>query len=279
LTGRKIEVNDDDLAAPKRLEEENVKIRNEKENNERMVKDVEDSVREFSRSLEDSLKDGAEDSTSEHERRRWEDGLGVEDEVKDFIFDLQRSSRAARVRTEDRRSTRETREPARFESSPASSRKESPAPAPATAPSPSAPGGTYSQYKTPEDRAAYIKQQAEQRMAERLAALGIKAPTKPGETTQQRLEREKAERAAKLKQAEEEDARREAERQARLNEEQGIPPPAPAPAPAEPQAAKKPPPPPSRKAAKSDASDRKAQEEQRVLEEQKAQIIATSELE
>lgn len=279
LTGKKIEVNDDDFAAPKRLEEENVKIRNEKENNERMVKDVEDSVREFARGLEDNIKDGGEDSTSEHERRRWEDGLGVEDEVKDFIFDMQRSSRAAKVRTDDRRSTREApREAARRDSPATSSRTESPA---QKASPVAAPGGTYSQYKTPEDRAAYIKQQAEQRMAERLAALGIKAPSKPGETTQQRLEREKAERAAKLRQAEEEDAKREAERQARINEEQGIPPPAPAaaPAPVEPQSAKKPPPPPSRKAARSDASERKAQEEQRVLQEQKAQIIATADLE
>lgn len=276
LTGRKVESSNDDLDAPKRLEEENLKIRNEKENNERMVKDVEDSVRDFSRGLEDSLKDGAEDSSSEHEKRRWEDGLGVEDEVKDFIFDLQRSSRAARVRTEDRsRSTRDAPRsdpPSRYDSPAAPSPVETPAARSTAAP---ASGGTYSQYKTPEDRAAYIKQQAEQRMAERLAALGIKAPTKSGETTQQRLEREKNERAAKLRQAEEEDAKREAERQARINEEQGIPPPPPASS----TGAKKPPPPPSRKAAKSDASERRAEEEQRVLQEQKAQIIATADLE
>lgn len=276
LTGKKIEVHDDDLAAPKRLEDENLKIRHEKENNERMVKDVEDSVQEFARGLEDNIKDGAQDSTSEHEKRRWEDGLGVEDEVKDFIFDLQRSSRASKVRNDDRRSTLDTpRETSRYESPAASSRTESPV---QKASPISTPGGTYSQYKTPEERAAYIKQQAEQRMAERLAALGIRAPTKQGETPQQRLEREKSERATKLRQAEEEDAKREAERQARINEEQGITAP-PQPEPAAPQSAKKPPPPPSRKAAKSDASDRKAQEEQRVLEEQKAQILATADLE
>jgi hypothetical protein len=275
LAGRKIESSNEDFDAPKRLEEENIKIRNEKENNERMVKDVEESVRDFSQGLEDSLKDGTADSSSEHEKRRWEDGLGVEDEVKDFIFDLQRSSRSARVRTEDR--SRSTRDAQRSEPS---ARYESPAaPSPVEASSArstpaAASGGTYSQYKTPEDRAAYIKQQAEQRMAERLAALGIKAPTKSGETTQQRLEREKNERAAKVRQAEEEDAKRETERQARINEEQGIPPPAPTSS-----VTKKPPPPPSRKVAKSDASERKAEEEQRVLQEQKAQIIATSELE
>ncbi|XMA09496.1 hypothetical protein WAI453_002287 [Rhynchosporium graminicola] len=278
LTGRKIESSNDDFEAPKRLEEENIKIKNEKENNERMVKDVEESVRDFSQGLEDGLKEGVEDSTSEHEKRRWEDGLGVEDEVKDFIFDLQRSSKSARVRPDDR-SSRTTRDSSRPESSSRYDSSSSPVqakPTPAAAPAPSS-SITYSQYKTPEDRAAYIKQQAEQRMAERLAALGIKAPSKPGESSAQRMEREKGERAAKLRKAEEEDAKRESERQARINEEQGSP--APAPAPAPPVVTKKPPPPPSRKAAKSDASERKAEDEQRVLEEQKAQIIATQELE
>ncbi|KAG9244952.1 hypothetical protein BJ878DRAFT_41972 [Calycina marina] len=270
LSGKKIETGNDDLDAPKRLEAENLKIRNEKEGNERMVKDVEESVRDFARGLEDNLKDGAESSGSEHERRRWEDGLGVEDEVKDFIFDLQRLSRSAKIRTEDKASSRSIpHETSRYQTPAASALAEPVAPAEAAP----AAGGAYSQHKNPQDRAAYIKQQAEARMAERLAALGIKAPTKSGETAQQRQEREQNEKAAKLRQAEEEDAKREAERQARINEEQGIPPPAPA------VESKKPPPPPSRKAAKSDASDRKAFEEQRVLEEQKVQVIATADLE
>ena len=282
LTGKKVASGSEDFDAPKRLEEENIKIRNERENNERMVKDVEDSVRDFSQGLEDSLKEGADNSTDEHEKRRWEDALGVEDEVKDFIFELQRSSRSAKVRTDGRsRSTRDTSRsdpPSRYESpaAPAPTPASAPASRPSSTPVPAA-GGNYSSYKTPEDRAAYIKQQAEQRMAERLAALGIRAPSKSGENTQQRLEREKNERAAKVRQAEEEDNKREAERQARLNEEQGIPAPA---APVEPKTTpKKPPPPPSRKAAKSDASERRMGEEQRVLEEQKAQLIATQNLE
>jgi hypothetical protein len=102
LTGRPSAGGADDIsAASRRLEAENLRIRTEKENNERMIKDVEDSVRDFARGLEDSLKEGSDSSTTEHERRRWEDGLGVEDEVKDFIFDLQRSSRAARLRSEE----------------------------------------------------------------------------------------------------------------------------------------------------------------------------------
>lgn len=251
LTGKKVDLPEDDEDAAKRMEEESIRVRTEKENNERMVRDVEVSVSEFASGLENSLKDGAKDSTTEHERRRWEDALGVEDEVRDFIFDLQRSSRAARLRAQEKRNA-QTAAPAESSRSPPepSSRYESPPPRSTASPSVGAGASSYSAYKTPEERAAFIRQQAEQRMAERLAALGIKAPSRPGETAAERAERERREREAKVRQAEEEDARREAERQARLAEEQGGPPP-PAPKP-ESNAAKKPPPPPSRKPAKQD---------------------------
>ena len=285
LTGKHVDVGEDDNDAPKRLEEENLKIRNEKENNERMVRDVEDSVRDFARGIEDTLKEGAQTSANEHEKRRWEDALGVEDEVRDFIFDLQRSSRAARVRAQDRQGGRSsTAEPVKAEAPPV--RVESPSvtsrtATPTNSHSPAPAGGSYSSYKTPEERAAYIKQQAEQRMAERLAKLGIKAPSKPGETAAQRMERERAERAAKLRQAEEEDAKREAERQARIADEQGVPPPAPK------AEGKKPPPPPSRhrkgddtvkKADEEEAAAKKAEEE-RLTREREEQERATQELE
>ena len=102
LTGKPSTISGDDLSTTsKGLEEANFKIRAEKENNERMIKDVEDSVREFSLGLDANLRDGEGSTATEHERRRWEDGLGVEDQVRDFIFDLQRSSRVAKVRKEE----------------------------------------------------------------------------------------------------------------------------------------------------------------------------------
>lgn len=103
LTGKQVSTaNDEDASgAAKRLEEENARVKTERENNERMVKDVEESVTEYSKGLEMSLREGQEDTTTEHERRRWEEGLGVEDEIKDFIFELQRSSRSAKVRREE----------------------------------------------------------------------------------------------------------------------------------------------------------------------------------
>jgi hypothetical protein len=101
LAGRPVPVSDDEGAAARRLEEESAKVQAERQRNEAMTQDVEDSVKDFSRSLEDSLKDETDNSTREHERRRWEDALGVEDTIRDFIYDLQRSRKTAKVRKEE----------------------------------------------------------------------------------------------------------------------------------------------------------------------------------
>lgn len=215
LSGKAAPADTNDAgAATKRLEEEKSKVASERESNERMVKDVEEGITTFSKGVEDSLKEGGESAADEHDKRRWQEGLGVEDEVREFIYDLQRSSRSSRVRRED------TSRPATTSSS--SARLGSPAPR-TSAPQSS---GSYSAYKTAEDRAAFIKQQAEQRMAERLAALGISRPPKAGggETPQQRQEREQKEREDRKRQAEAEDAAREQDRQRRLAGEQISPP-------------------------------------------------------
>lgn len=126
--------------------------------------------------------------------------------------------------------------------------------------------GTYASYRTAEDRAAFIKQQAEQRMAERLAALGLKPLTKSGESTQQRQEREARERQERVRQAEAEDDKREDERQRRLADEQLTPPTVVN------TPAKKPPPPPSRKHRADSASQRA--EAKRKADEAAAQLEA-----
>ncbi|KAF2480793.1 hypothetical protein BDY17DRAFT_200284 [Neohortaea acidophila] len=294
LSGKKVEDADDGTAAAQRLETESSRVAREREDNEKMVKDVEESVTEYSRSLEQGLKEGGESAQNEHEKRRWEEGLGVEDEVKDFIFDLQRSSRSARIRNEEKV---QPPQPASVEvtsgASTPISRTDSPASSRAVAPSttPQTSGSSYSSYKTAEERAAFIKQQAEQRMAERLAALGIKAPAKAGETAGQRAERERKEREDKLKQAEEEDARREKERQARLQGEGIEPPPAAAGIASPPPGKAKPPPPAPRKGrsesvtseqSQVDAEKKRAEtqiKEQALREQQEAMANETKEME
>ena len=133
-------------------------------------------------------------------------------------------------------------------------------PADKTRPAAAAPTASYSSYKTAEDRAAYIKQQAEQRMAERLAKLGLKPPAKTSETTQQRLDRETREREDRVRQSEAEDANREQERQQRLADEQ-------TPVPTSSKVgSKKPPPPPSRKS-RADSATQRADAKRKADEE------------
>ena len=97
LTGRPDnKVGSDEFpAASRKQAEEESRIRNDKENNERMIREVEESVHNFSNNIEESLKGQGIAAAAEHEKRRWEDGLGVESEVQEFIFDLQRTSRPA----------------------------------------------------------------------------------------------------------------------------------------------------------------------------------------
>lgn len=136
------------------------------------------------------------------------------------------------------------------------------APVKTSGPAAAPPTASYSAYKTAEDRATYIKQQAEQRMAERLAKLGLKPPTKTGETTQQRIERETREREERVRQSEAEDAKREQERQQRLADEQTTPPVS------SKSSSKKPPPPPTRKSRADSAAlraDAKRQADENAL--------------
>ncbi len=257
LAGRPAPAADDDGATQRRLEQETSKIRSEQERNEGMTRDVEDSVRDFVAGLEDGLRDQNETASTEHERRRWEEALGVEYELKELIFDLQRSSRTAKVRKEEQ--TRPARqapaEPAREE--PKATNGDLPSrPAPSTASSSSSIPTTH------QDRIATAKEKALKRIQDRMAAAGLKPAGSSGETAQQRQEREKQERAERVRKAEEEDAKREQERQQRLANEGVAAPPTPTSPKASPKAGKKPPPPPTRKTRQdsSDFNDRKASE-------------------
>ncbi|PYH96990.1 hypothetical protein BO71DRAFT_427514 [Aspergillus ellipticus CBS 707.79] len=284
LAGRPVPTSqDDDGAAARRLEAESANVKVERERNETMTRDVEESVREFAKSLEDSLKDGGESSSREHERRRWEDALGVEDVIRDFIYDLKRSSRTAHVRKEERsRETNVREQRPRYDEAPLGGVTiTQPSPTP-TGSAGSAPGATH------EDRVAAARERAQKRIAERMAAAGLKPHSESTETLVQRQERERREREERLKRAEEEDAKREQERQRRLAEEQR----GPSTQSAKPTGKKPPPAPPSRKgrtdsagqvdakkAIDETAKAEQAAREQAIREEQQVQEKETIRLE
>ncbi|KAJ6043485.1 uncharacterized protein N7446_001685 [Penicillium canescens] len=279
LAGRPAPVSEDeDGQAARRLETESSNVKAERERNDAMTRDVEESVRDFARSLEDSLRDQGSNSTREHEKRRWEDALGVEDITRDFIYDLSRNSRTAHIRKEERS------RPSPEVQSRASSAAESPAARPSMPQSVESSGSLSG--NTHEDRVAAARERAQKRIAERMAAAGLK-PSDASETLVQRQEREKKEREDRVKRAEEEDAKREQERQRRLADERGGPSPA-----ASKTAGKKPPPAPPTRRARTDsagqADAKKAEEsakleqaarEQAIKEEQEAQEAETKRLE
>ncbi|KIV95338.1 hypothetical protein PV10_03007 [Exophiala mesophila] len=269
LAGRPAPAADDEAGAQRRFEQENSKVKSEQERNESMTRDVEDSVQDFVSTLEDGLREQGGSDTQEHERRRWEEALGVEDEIKELIFDLQRSSRTAKVRKEEssRPTQRSTPETSRQETR--SSNGDLPSrPAPVSTTSSSSFG------QSQQDRIASAKEKALKRIQDRMAAAGIKPAGDSGESLAQKQEREKQERAERVRKAEEEDAKREQERQQRLANE-GVAPPSP-------KASKRPPPPPQRKGRQdsNDLSDRKAAEaaaRAKAEEEAAAEIRAEQE--
>ena len=253
LAGRPAPASEDDGSTQQRMEQESGRVKSEQERNEGMTRDVEDSVKDFTSGLEDGLREQGETQAQEHERRRWEEALGVEDEVRDLIYDLQRGSRTAKVRKEEQsRVTNSTTAEQPRSVAPATngdltSRPAMPESTPSTSSMPS--GGSH------QDRVATAKEKALKRIQDRLAAAGIK-PAGDSENLQQRQERERKEREERVKKDEEEAAKREQERLARLANE-GVTPPS-----ATKSAGKKPPPPPSRKGRQdsADQTERKTAE-------------------
>ncbi|KAK9479569.1 hypothetical protein V1514DRAFT_328281 [Lipomyces japonicus] len=191
LTGKPVPATggDDSSAAEMRLAEVSDRIRIEKDGNEQMVRDVEDSVQQVQDSLSGLLRENKEDFHRERERQQWEDGIGTEDEVKGLIEDLGRSKLKKAVSTprvgpgaSSIGSSSDAITPSASTSAISQSTGLN-ATATGTASTASTSRSLHaSQFRTPQERAAWIKSEAERRMNERLAALGI---SRPGKTTAQ----------------------------------------------------------------------------------------------
>lgn len=212
--------------------------------------------------------DGARRSSFDTDRFREEDrGYSRYDDR-----DRERNGRDSRDRSRDRYDSYESRRPL---SPPARDRTPPPVPAEQpksaiTAPPPAPPAPTSirtsapsTKNMSPEERAAFIRAQAQERLQARMRALGMVVPESESSTptvdksVEERLEREKKEAEEKAKQAEKEQEEREASRKARLQQAssgsatptQSVKPPAPsAPIKSSMKKAPAPPPPKSRAA-------------------------------
>ena len=272
LAGRPAPATEDEQSAQRRIAQESVRVKSELDRNESMTREVEDSVREFAASLEEGLRDRSESAAQEHERRRWEEALGVEDEIKELISDLQRSSRTAMVRKDEygyaqlgcfsfadfdrqSRSPRTTSAEQSRDLRPRSNGTKSDPPARPTAPQATPSLSSLAGGQTHQDRIASAKEKALRRIQDRMAAAGVK-PVESTETLQQRQDRERKEREERVRKAEEEDAQREQERRQKIANE-GVDS-----SPHTDSATKKPPPPAPRKGRQDsqDVTDKKAAE-------------------
>ncbi|KAK9446746.1 uncharacterized protein V1518DRAFT_398113 [Limtongia smithiae] len=176
---------DDEHGAELRLAEESNKVAAEKDQNEKMIHDVEEGVRVVQHSLESSLRESRTDMKVERERQMFEDGVGTEDEVKDLILELQRRRGRTAGAPPRGNSSYSSLTSTRTSSAPISVTLQSTASSysiTAAAPITTMPATTSApaSFRTPEERSAWIKAEAERRMNERLAALGISRPAKGG---------------------------------------------------------------------------------------------------
>lgn len=186
----------------------------------RFGRDEREDDRDRLRGTYDRERDRDRDRSKDRDR-----GYGGRRDSRDRDYDRYDSRDRSRERERDRDRDYRPRSPPNVRSPP-------PAPPPApsftiSAPPPAPPVPTSqaaaaptTKNMTPEERTAFIRKQAQQRIQDRLKALGVEsAPTEQpavDKSVEERLEREKEEAAEKAKKAEQEQEAREQARQARL---------------------------------------------------------------
>lgn len=139
------------------LNEEVAKIKSKNKETQEIIYDIEKSIKDISQGVLNSLSKDNDPANY----RKFELGLGVEPDVAELIKSL---------RISDTSSVKQS-----FNHAPANNvapQSSTSAPQSAATSKPSTPD-SYSSYKTPEDRAAFIKEQAKRKMNERLAKFGI----------------------------------------------------------------------------------------------------------
>lgn len=219
---------------PRLLEEETDRINSEKAEREFKVAEIERSISKLRDSVIKASREREEiedkyrkiersKGDRESEMRKWEDGNGVDDDVRRFIQDLKRDSSASsryEYNSDTYSSSRDVSYNRRSSTSSTSSSVYT-----SVNNTTNTPPSSFSKSKSPEEREAFIKAEAERRMQEKLKALGVKKtsysksnpssdPDSP--TLSDRLAREKAEVAERKARAEREAEERERIRAERL---------------------------------------------------------------
>ncbi|SSD59433.1 uncharacterized protein SCODWIG_01194 [Saccharomycodes ludwigii] len=162
LTGKPVAKSADLEEEEAKLNKEIQKINTESKINLSIVTDIKTSIDEIATGVRKSLFGEGLDASE-----KWNSGVGLEPEVKQFIEMLKTQKLKANYFAQvDSK-----------ESSTSHTAVSTPVSASSTGSITSSQEASYSQFKTPEERASYIKEQAKKRMNERLAKLGISRRT------------------------------------------------------------------------------------------------------
>lgn len=174
LTGKPLDSEAQNLSDEQgKLDQEALRIQEENKKNQQIIKDVESSIKEISGNILNSFSSKVDQDAY----KKWELGMGVQPEVQEFI-------KSFRISDISNRFTKSlTLENQHQTSSP------SPIPAPSsytqtpTSQSPQPTSSPSSNFRTPEERKAYIREQAKKKMSERLAKFGINRSSSPRNTS------------------------------------------------------------------------------------------------
>lgn len=163
LTGKTVDNTSSDALEndENRYNEEVARIQEEHKKNQSIINDINLSIQEISSSVSASL--GGSSNNLGLGIDKWESGIGLEPEVRDFLNSLKSREISQNGSNVNGFSSNY---PVNSGSPVISGNELSSSGSPSTS--------SYSDFKTPEDRASYIKEQAKRRMEEKLAKLGIK---------------------------------------------------------------------------------------------------------
>lgn len=164
--------------ADSQYQEEVKKANIESESQSAIINDIEKSIKELEEGASVYLQVSVKSETG---LNKWENGEGISGALKQFVDELNAFSRAQKKQTEAASTSQTSQQvpravPAQATASGTSAATQKAAPA----------------YTTPAERAAYIKAQAEKRMNERLAKLGI-SRNKTGGTAEEQQKSEPVE--------------------------------------------------------------------------------------
>ncbi|KAH3676017.1 hypothetical protein WICMUC_002313 [Wickerhamomyces mucosus] len=172
LTGKSTSDTSTDFDEQQRKFTEEVnKIQALHKENQGIVYDIERTIKDLSSGVQSNLNNGSDKSDS----KRWELGLNVQPEVSEFIKELRLSSGSSRPQNQQTQQTFALSQPNQYQRQKSENSPSLVSPTPSTS-------DTYSSYKSAEDRAKFIKDQAKKKMNERLAKFGIKRELKSSST-------------------------------------------------------------------------------------------------